>query len=321
MGPFSAKGKKRIGILRGGPSHEYERSLRSGAEVISHLPSSYDPVDIFISREGEWHIGGLARSPERILPHVDAVWNALHGTYGEDGKVQHILESFHVPFTGSRRLGSAFGMNKNLSKALFLYHGLKTPHHEVMYPQDYRSKTLAELFRSFPQPSVVKPVSGSGTLAVCQVGDFNTFCVAVESAFHHGESVLIEEKITGMEISCAVIEGSDGRTVFALPPVFPAHAEASGHAEHVAPAPISGEEARKIQDLAITVHRKLGFRHYSVVDFMIHPTRGIFVIEANSLPDLSSGSVFRTALSAAQIDLADFVDHSLTLALSSLSSR
>src|SRR3989338_8855285 len=112
--------KLRVGVIRGGPSREYEVSLDSGASVLSslreHFEQDYQSRDVFIDRQGNWHIDGIPISPNDISTKADVVFNALHGTYGEDGKVQAFFESHGIPFTGSGSLGSAVGMNKILSK-------------------------------------------------------------------------------------------------------------------------------------------------------------------------------------------------------------
>ena len=117
----------RIGVLRGGPSSEYDVSLQSGAHVLKHLSETHKPVDIFISRDGAWHVGGVEKSPERILKHMDVVFNALHGTFGEDSKVQDLLNSHDIPYTGSDKLPSAIAMNKWLTKERLKLVGIKTP--------------------------------------------------------------------------------------------------------------------------------------------------------------------------------------------------
>ena len=92
-----------VGVLRGGPSNEYDISLQTGAEVLHALPEEkYAARDIFIDREGQWHLLGMPRSPDRALRGVDVVVNALHGKYGEDGRVQQLLDRFGVPYTGSQ---------------------------------------------------------------------------------------------------------------------------------------------------------------------------------------------------------------------------
>src|SRR5690606_33101558 len=99
--------KLTVGVLRGGPSHEYDVSLASGKAVLQQMPEDYLPIDIFISKNGEWHTDGLVRKPESILRGIDVVFNALHGQYGEDGQVQRILEEIGVPYTGSDTIASA----------------------------------------------------------------------------------------------------------------------------------------------------------------------------------------------------------------------
>ncbi|MEK7505890.1 MAG: D-alanine--D-alanine ligase, partial [Patescibacteria group bacterium] len=96
-----------VGVLRGGPSGEYEISLQTGSSVLRHMPERYKAVDILIDKEGVWHKGGIPMEPERALRQIDAVFNALHGEYGEDGKVQRLLDCLHVPYTGSGSFASA----------------------------------------------------------------------------------------------------------------------------------------------------------------------------------------------------------------------
>ncbi len=114
-----SKDKIRIGVLRGGPSEEYEVSLKTGGVILANLPDDCEPIDIFISKDGIWHTHGVERAPIQILKTLDMVINGLHGTYGEDGKVQQMLEHFRIPYSGSDSISSAIGMNKILSKEIF----------------------------------------------------------------------------------------------------------------------------------------------------------------------------------------------------------
>ncbi len=318
------RGKLRVGILRGGPSPEYEVSLKTGAQILKNIPERLSPVDIFISRDGQWHIDGKERPINKILSQVDVAWNALHGSYGEDGKVQRILESFGVPFTGSLSLPSAMGMNKNISKALFQYHGFKTPEYFVLYPSDNTLSSLVEAFQSIPQPSVVKPMSSGSSLSVKIAKTFESFKKSIENVFKHGGAAVVEEYISGIEVTCAVLEGSDGKTFFSLFPVSPG--KPSGEVfdfdlknellvQHLCPAPLSAELKQEVQELALKVHKELGLRHYSTIDMIVHPTRGVYVLEVDTLPVLTPSSVFTTALRTADITMEDFIDHVITLAL------
>src|SRR5437868_244804 len=121
----------RVGVLRGGPSNEYEVSLQTGAAVLKaireKLEGKYEPVDVLVDRNGDWHIHGRNTSPLDYHHHFDFAWNSLHGQFGEDGKLQHFLETHKIPFAGSGSLGSAIGMNKAMTKKIFQDHGIKTP--------------------------------------------------------------------------------------------------------------------------------------------------------------------------------------------------
>src|SRR5688500_17488429 len=109
----------KVAVLRGGPSGAYQDSLRTGSYVLSllrEMPEQYEPFDVFISRDGEWHRAGLVDEPHRILARADLVWNALHGDYGESGEVQKVLQDLQLPFTGSGMAASAFAHNKEMAK-------------------------------------------------------------------------------------------------------------------------------------------------------------------------------------------------------------
>src|SRR3989344_4651203 len=102
--------KIRVAVLRGGRSPAYEHSLKTGAHVPSLLgekPEAYDPLDIFISKSGEWHTSGLVQKPEKILKGVHVVWNGIEGSHGEDGQLQQMFENMNIPFTGSSAVSSA----------------------------------------------------------------------------------------------------------------------------------------------------------------------------------------------------------------------
>ena len=144
--------KIRVGVLRGGPSSEYEVSLNTGAAVLEQLSQAiynekYHAHDIFIDKSGTWHMGGIQIEPHDALLRVDVVFNALHGNYGEDGKVQHLLEFHGMPFTGSGSFASAITINKELSKKEYKKAGLKTPLSRLILKGDDIEKEKKELFK------------------------------------------------------------------------------------------------------------------------------------------------------------------------------
>lgn len=323
----SANGTIRVGVLRGGPSHEYDVSLRTGAHVMKHLPKQYQVKDIVISRDGDWHIDGFARNPARTLSQVDVVFNALHGTYGEDGKVQQILGAFGVPFTGSHAFPSALGQHKALTKKVYDLHKIKTPVSIVLQPKDNTWNTIVEVFQSFPQPSIVKPVSGGSSFAITVVRDFVSFEKAVEKAFRFGSAVLIEEYIIGREATCGVLDSADSSQSYALFPIeivteaqkiYNKLNSVESICQELCPSTFPQSVKQNLQEISLASHMALGLRHYSRSDFIVSP-RGIYLLETNSLPGLTEESLYPKSLEAAGVSFPEFLDHVLTATLSKTS--
>ncbi len=318
----------RVGVLRGGPSNEYDISLESGKEILSalrtHFSDQYHARDIFIDKQGNWHIDGVPHAPEQAITKIDVVFNALHGAYGEDGKIQHFLEVHGVPFTGSGSLGSAVGMNKVLTKNMFQAHGIKTPRWKEISAAEIINNTdevVRMLFNSWHLPLIVKPVASSSSVGVSLVRSYQELPEALAAAVIHG-NVLIEEYIPGVEATCGVIEDFRGHELYSLPPIeIRPHASFFDHAgkyngkyEEIVPARFSLETKKELEDLARAIHRVLGLRHYSRSDFIIHPRRGIYVLETNTLPGLTSESLVPKALRAVGSGIHEFAQHLLSLA-------
>ncbi len=322
--------KIRVGILRGGPSAEYEVSLNSGSGVMNALREKYEdkyhPRDIFIDRKGQWHMEGLEVRPEDIIHKVDVIFNALHGTYGEDGKVQHFLEAHQIPFTGSGSLGSAVGMNKVLAKKAFASHGIKSPYGKLIQSQDVKddvSGVSSEIFNICMMPAVIKPAASGSSVGVSIVRAFKEISPALVLAAEHGDTIIVEEYIPGVEATCGVVEGFRGHELYALPPIeirspqgfFDYEAKYKGMSEKIVPATFDDSIKKELEELAQNIHRALGLRHYSRSDFIIHPKRGIYTLEVNTLPGLTEQSLIPRALRAIGSSLHELADHLIGLAM------
>ncbi|MDP6387785.1 MAG: D-alanine--D-alanine ligase [Candidatus Pacebacteria bacterium] len=317
--------KIKVGVMRGGPSSEYDISLKTGGSVLRNLPEDkYETYDIFISKDGEWHFRGTPISHPKILTQIDVVFNAMHGQYGEDGTVQKILDSFGVPYTGSTAFASTVSMNKLLTKQGIESCRINTPEHIVLdYSKDLK-KDILNIFRNFIQPSVVKPVIGGSSIGVTIAKDFGSLMEGVYKALEYSPRILIEECINGREVTCGVIEGFRGEKLYALMPVeiippkksvfFDYNAKYSGETQEVCPAHLDRVIKEEIQRIAKEVHRELGLRHYSRSDFIVSP-RGIYFLEVNTLPGLTEKSLVPKSLSAAGSSLPEFLDHLIELAI------
>ena len=319
--------KIKVGVLRGGPSSEYEVSLKTGASVLRNVPDEkYSPVDVFISKDGEWHVGGLVREPHEALRQVDVVFNALHGEYGEDGKVEHLLETFNVPFTGSGKVASALAMNKLLTKKQLEFQGIKMPRHVVVRKSDGITESVGKIFRKISPPYVVKPIALGSSVGVSIARTVPDLEPALRSTLSVSREALVEEFIFGREATCGVIEGFRGEELYSLFPIEIIPPEKNKFYDYEAkylsndtgykiPGGFTDEEKEQIQSVAALAHRELGLRHYSRSDFIVHPKRGVFFLEVNTLPGLTDHSLIPKSLVAAGSGLPEFLDHVLTLAL------
>ncbi len=317
----------RVGVLRGGPSHEYDVSLKTGAHVLEHMPDPYSAQDILISRDGDWHSNGLTKNPEKILSQVDVVFNALHGGYGEDGKVQSILRTLGKPHTGSQTFQSSVSMNKSLTKNIYRLHGMKTPVSLVLHPKDNTHSRIVEIFQTFPQPAIVKPLSGGSSQAIAVVQDFLSFEDAIEHAFRHSGAVLVEEYIAGLEATCGTLDSEDGEELEALLPIaiFPANIKAffdydSKYGEgqgsfDTTTRYFTNDQLTEIQKYAIDAHMALGLRQYSRTDFIVSKKRGIYLLETNSLPALLPNALYTKSLEASNVEFRDFLTRILNKAI------
>ena len=317
--------KIRVGIIRGGPSNEYDVSLKTGATVLANLPEKYHGRDILIDRSGVWYMNGLPITPHEALTHVDVAFNALHGNYGEDGKIQQLFETHGIPFTGSGSFASVIGMNKYLSKEVYKKEKIKTPQSRLIDSLVDVSKGAHKIFQAFPLPVVIKPISSGASIGVTIVKNFSDFDEAVRKAFEHSGAVLVEEFIQGKEASCGVIEGYRDQEFYALPPIeirphegrfFDYEAKYQGKSDEIVPGNFTESEKRELEALAIAAHRALGLRHYSRSDFIIHPKRGIFILETNTLPGLTEESLIPKSLKAVGASVSHFLDHIIQLAIS-----
>lgn len=322
--------KIRVGVIRGGPSSEYDVSLKSGEAVLKNLPRKFEAIDIFISKEGVWHVGGIEKTPTDALKNIDVAFVALHGQYGEDGKIQRILEHIGVPFTGSESMASAIAMNKHLTKkvlksdaAIGIKDIIKFPAHKTFSRDEVLQKGAHGIFREIVMPAFVKPVAAGSSVGVSFVKVFFDLEPAIKKALEHSDSIIIEEFIEGREATCGVIEDFRGEKHYALLPVeiiapekstfFDYDAKYGGESQEICPGNFSDETKKIIQAAAKAVHKELGLRHYSRSDFIIHPKRGVFFLETNTLPGLTAESLLPKSVKAIGLSMPDFFEHVIGL--------
>jgi len=314
----------RVGIVRGGPSSEYEVSLKTGATVLKHLPDKYHREDILITKDGIWHWRGEPINPLNLKNHLDLAFLCLHGEYGEDGQVQKLLDTIDLPYTGSGSLASALGMNKLHTKNYLKDTGIKMARHIHVRAGDDIKVKARSAFAKFAPPYIVKPADRGSSVGLYIVKTTADLPEAIVKCLEVSGSVLVEEYIKGKEASCGVVEGLRGQKIYALLPVeirppkgkdvFDYDAKYSGQSQELCPGNFTSAENKEISRLASLAHQKLGLRHYSRSDFIISP-RGIYYLETNTLPGLTTESLLPKELRAIGLSYPDFLEHLIKLSL------
>lgn len=319
--------RKKIAVLRGGPSSEYEISLVTGKTILDELADDYDLVDVLVDKNGSWYVNGFEKKPQEAIKSADLVFNAMHGEYGEDGKVQQLLENLKVPFTGPGSLSAAMAMNKERAKEVYKKHGIKTPLHKVISQPDTEEGIEFQamlVFKNFPMPVVLKPVDKGSSVGVSVARTFDSLKDTMKSLYAAGNAkILIEEYIEGKEATVGVIEEFRNKKKYAMLPIeirtpktksfFDYDSKLTGEAEQICPGNFGLSEKEELQKIAELAHEILGLRHYSRSDFIVHPKRGIYLLETNSLPGLRQVDPLVRSFEPVGLSMRDFLVHVIEL--------
>ncbi len=319
----------RVAVLMGGPSSEREVSLGTGKNVMENLDKAkYEPIAVKISKTGKWFLGGKLTSQSEALRGHDVVFNALHGTFGEDGKVQGILEHAGIKYTGSGIAGSAIAMDKFHSREIFKLAGLNTPRTmKLKRGENYMAHLKFFINKVVKLPVVVKPCSNGSSVGVQIIEDMTKLDKAVAEAFKMDKFVLIEEFIRGRELTCGVLENFNGQPVTALPvtEIIPVKNHKffnydakykTGHSNEITPAPLDDVLTKKAQDIAIRAHQVLGCGGYSRTDMILKNGNGtIYVLETNTLPGLTNNSLLPKSAQAVGLTLGQLLDKIISSSL------
>jgi len=289
-GTNTLKGK-RIAVLMGGPGSEREVSLATGsgvAKALQSLGAEVTEVDV--------------RGPDFALAAgVDVAFIAVHGTFGEDGQIQRILEERGVLYTGEGVEGSEVAFDKIASKEKFAAAGVTTPEWEIIRAGE-RPK--------FPLPLVIKAPKQGSTVGVYIVKSEAELEPALKEAAKYDQRLLVEKFVPARELTIGVL----GDLALPIIEIIPKggfydftnkypflNPSAGGGAEHVCPAKIPEEQTRAIQDLALRAHRSLGLEVYSRVDVMLPETGAPTVLELNTIPGMTEASLLPESAAVAGI--------------------
>lgn len=312
---------KRIAVLRGGPSQEYDVSMKTGRAVIDALKAlGYPLKDITITRKGEWLENGMVRRPEQALEAVDTVFIALHGEYGEDGGIQRVLQRLNLPFTGSNALSSAIAYNKDLTKQHLVNSGVKLPKHKIITKADLPrlDSLVEELNTALGQELFLKPASGGSSIGATHAPTPEVVKASIKAMLDAYDSVMVEEFIRGKEATVAVLEDFRNTPLYALPaieivppngePMFSYDDKYNGITDEICPGRFSYHEKSQLEEAARIVHKHLNCSHYSRSDFIVRNGE-VYFLEINTLPGLTNESLVPKAAQAVGLTFNELIDH------------
>jgi D-alanine-D-alanine ligase len=346
------KKRLRVGVLFGGRSGEHEVSLASAASVIRGLdPDKYEPVPIGITKDGHWLIGeGAVKMLPEVLKggrrvmltadpteaalvpldrgagaqRLDVIFPVMHGTFGEDGTIQGMLELAGLPYVGAGVLGSAVGMDKDVSKRLCQEAGIPV----VPWVTVHRWKrekepeaVKAEIEQTFEYPVFVKPATLGSSVGMTKVHNAEELGPALNLASEYGMKFLVEKAMVAREIEVSVLGNHEPKA--SVPGEIVPHREFYDYTakyledgtQLMIPADLKPGQAEKIQALAVHAFQVLELCGMARVDFFLEKKGGkIFLNEANTIPGFTSISMYPKMWEASGIPFRDLIDRLIELA-------
>jgi D-alanine-D-alanine ligase len=333
--------RRRVAVLMGGRSSEHPISVASAQSVIAALdPERYDVVAIEIARDGRWslpsgrrqlgHVPGtdpLTSSPQLPVPGtsneiaaelggVEVVLPILHGPFGEDGRLQGLLEMADVPYVGADHSASALCMDKDLFKAVMRDQGIPVTRNITL------RDGAAAPDSPFGYPVFVKPARLGSSVGITKAHDADELRAAVELAFEHDEKVLVEELVPGIEVEVGVL-GNRSPMASLVGEIVVTHNEwydyeakyDEGEMNLVVPARITDEQTRRVQQLAVQAFVATECEGIARVDCFVRDDGEVLVNELNTMPGFTSTSVYAKLFEASGIPYEELLEQAIDLAL------
>ncbi len=352
--------KLRVGIIFGGRSGEHDVSLMSAESIINAIDrDKYEPVLIGISRTGRWLVSGdplktlksgnedettavalvsnasnyelvsLEKGDKEIFPGkerpFDVVFPVLHGTFGEDGTIQGMLELAGVPYVGAGVAASSVGLDKDLMKSVFIAHGLPVVKHLVFRRTKWvnrKEDIIVKIDKEIGYPCFTKPANAGSSVGITKVKCLDELTAALEEAFSYDRKAVVEKGIDAREIECSVL-GNDDPVASVLGEIVPKREFYDYEAKYfdedselIIPAGISEEKTKTMQELAIKVYKSVDCSGMARVDFMIDKNNDeIYVNELNTIPGFTRISMYPKLFKASGISYKELISRLIELAL------
>lgn len=302
-----------IAIFTGGDSSEYVISMKSARQVLRWLEAAGHTCFLVEVKKDTWtvHVEGekVALNKNGFCFQFqgeeygfDFVWNTIHGTPGEDGKLQGCFDMMGMPYSSSNHLSSALTFNKYTCKSYLKQHNILTP--EASLVRKHMETDLEALASHVGLPCFVKPNSGGSSFGTTKVVQFEDLQAALDEALKEDDEAIVERYIKGTEVTCGLMKGPGGFTVFPITEIIPENEffdyEAKyteGKAQEITPAMIDQDIAKKCQDMAMDIYMLTNCSGIIRVDFIIKGNQ-IYFLELNSIPGMSEESIIPKQVSS-----------------------
>lgn len=340
-------------LITGGPSAERDVALSSSRSILkslrelNHNVKVIDPVygDEFVSEEKifEDKVSREYPSTEKLLEirrtadrnilrcfnsnlfdDADFVFLGLHGKFGEDGKIQSLLDLRHMKYTGSDYFASALAFNKDVAKVIFTNNNIPTPRWMFSLSEEeaLNEEFLKKIHKQLAFPIVVKPDDDGSSVGITILKDENDYAEyskAVKLAFNYSDKVLFEKYIEGKELTVSIL-GDEAYPVIEIRPkdgIYDyEHKYTKGMTEYFCPADLTEAETKKIQELALRAHNALGCKVYSRVDFLQSSfDKEFYCLEVNTLPGMTETSLVPKSANAMKMDFTMLIDKLIQLSM------
>jgi D-alanine-D-alanine ligase len=311
--------KLRVAVLYGGRSGEHEVSIRSAKAILHAMdPARYETLEYFIAKDGKW-------SPRPILPEpgaqpdIDVVFPVLHGTFGEDGTVQGLLELADLAYVGAGVLGSAVSMDKEMMKRVCLERGLPV----VEYVRVTREAPgIVEACERLPFPMFVKPANLGSSLGISKARDPRELEAAIALAAQYDRKVIVERAILGREFECAVL-GNQAPVASVPCEILPSRDFYDYDDKYLldragtqVPADLPADQTAELRRLAVECYKAVECEGMGRVDFLLESATGkLYINEINTIPGFTSISMYPKMWEHSGLPFAALVDKLIELAL------
>ena len=288
--------KTRVAIVYGGRSGEHEISLRSAESIMKAMDrSKYDVIEYFISKEGKWQPKPILPEPG-VHPEIDVVFPVLHGTFGEDGTVQGLLELADLPYVGAGVLASSLSMDKDLMKRVCHESGLSVVEYLTL---TRGSLDTAKVVSRLPFPMFVKPANLGSSVGISKVHDRAGLEKAVALAAEYDRKIIVERGIEGREFECSVLGNQEPEASFPCE-VLPSREFYDyedkyllDQAKTQLPADLAPEKTAELRRLAVECYRAVECEGMARVDFLMERATGqLYINEINTIPGFTSISMY-----------------------------